>query len=347
LEEGLGIRRIAALTGRKSNTILYMLRRRGIPVRAQLQVPEIDVEWLRTRYLTDGAHIEDIATEAHLTRNQIGHLLVVHHIPVRRPIRRRFRPDREWLYQKYVIENLSSAQICELTGYSRHGLGRLIREYELERKGQSRPKLEITRDELYQLHVVEGLTAVKIAARLGCNHATISRLIKQYQLDPGRPLVNERMIPPISHDELWKLYWVDQLSTAGIAARYGVRKELVRRWCNILDVPRRKWNGPDVYPTFVRPRTSDAPDKRDGREFNASERNHILTRDGWQCRMPGCSCTEAWRLEVHHIIPVKSGGGNALDNGVTLCTACHDSILNRETDFTTLFQALVNQPREH
>lgn len=343
LEQGLSIRQIAKLTGRKSHTILYLLRRRGIPVRSQAALPEIDIDWLRKRYLEDGAPLREIAKEANLTYNQIQHLLRVHHLPVRRPIQRDYKPDRDWLYQKYVIEGLSSQQICELTGYSRQGLRRLMRQFGLEPKGRSLPALAITYDELYQLHVVDGLTAVKIAARLGCAHTTISRLIKRYRLDPARPLANERMVPPISRDVLWKFYWVDQLSTDGIAQRFNVSKGTVRRWMKILQVPARKWNGPDIYPTYAPGRTSPAPDKRDGREFDATERNAILTRDSWRCRMPGCACTEAWRLEVHHIIPIKHGGDNALTNGITLCTSCHDSILNRELNFVTLFQSLVNE----
>jgi 5-methylcytosine-specific restriction endonuclease McrA len=342
LEEQLGIRQIAKLTERNDNTILYLLRRRDIPVRQPPQLPEIDVEWLRRRYTDEQASYTDICAESGLTRNQIGHLLRIHKIPTRRPIKRTFRPDHDWLVQKYVVEGLSSAQICKLTGYSKQGLKLLRESYELDSKGRSLPKLDITREELYQLHVIEGLTAVKIAARLGCHNATISKLIKEYELDPGRALINETMVPPLSHDELWKLYWVDMQSAGAIATRYSVSSHTVLRWMKYHDIPRRRWNGPEIYPTFRRSR-STGPKRRYGQEFDAQERNKILTRDGWMCRMPGCGCTEAWRLEVHHIIPVKNGGTHALTNGITLCNDCHDRILNRELDFATLFQDLVKQ----
>ena len=47
--------------------------------------------------------------------------------------------------------------------------------------------------------------------------------------------------------------------------------------------------------------------------------NAIKERDGWCCTE--CGSTEG--LHAHHIKPVILGGKNTLDNGRTLCTACH------------------------
>lgn len=250
--------------------------------------------------------------------------------------RRKFVPTRDWLIENYVNGKLSSKQICEITGYSKNGLNRLFKSYGLELKGISLPKLEITRDELYQLHVVEGLTAVKIAARLGCHNSAISRLIKKYELDAGRQLVNVPMIPLLSHDELWKLYWVDKKSAGDIATQYGVVRSTVLRWMQYYSIPRRKWNGGEVKRTYVR---NPNANNRGGREFNAQERERIFQRDERHCRMPGCRCPE--RLEVHHILPIKYGGDNVLDNGITLCYWCHKSIKYRELEFVSLFQSIL------
>lgn len=250
--------------------------------------------------------------------------------------RRKFVPTRDWILENYVNGDLSSAQICEITGYSKNGLNRLLKSYGVELKGQSLPKVEISREQLYQLHVVEGLTAVKIAARLGCHNSLISRLIRKYELDPGRQLVNIPMEPPLLHDELWKLYWVDEYSAGDIAEKYGVARSTVLRWMQLCSIPRRKWNGGEVKRTYVR---NPSVNNRDGREFNAQERERIFQRDDRHCRMPGCVRTE--RLEVHHILPIKYGGDNTLNNGITLCYWCHESIKYRELDFVTLFQGII------
>lgn len=48
-------------------------------------------------------------------------------------------------------------------------------------------------------------------------------------------------------------------------------------------------------------------------------KRNALDRDGWRCR----DCAKAGRLEVHHVRPLREGGGNALANLRTLCVACH------------------------
>jgi transposase len=338
LEEGLSTLAIAQMTGRAASKINVRMHQFNIPMRKPV---EVDRNWLEQKYVVERLPVKDIAREAGVKPDRITHLVrTVYKLPLKRPICRQFQPTREWLVQKYVVENLSSAEICELTGYSKGGLQKLIREYRLERKGRSLPKLNVSKEELYQLHVVEGLTAVRIAQKFGCHNSTISRLIKEYELDPERPLVNIPATPPLTRDELWKMYWVDQMSTQKIADHFEVSKSTAQRWFKMLEVSTRKWNGGEVKRTYVRTYTKA---NRFGQEFNAQERERIMQRDGMKCRMPGCSSKS--NLEVHHIIPIEHDGTNALDNGITLCHKCHESIRRRELQFVTLFQELLINPQ--
>jgi transposase len=337
LEEGLGTRDIAQLTGRGVGRISMLLRKYRIPTRQP--PPLLEREWLESHYRYLGVSIQEIAAEAGVTYAHVVYSLQRHHIPTRRKTRTKVeKPTSDWLREKYVVEGLSTAQICEMTGYSAPGLLRLMREYGIERQGQSLPKLDISREELYELHVVQGLTAVRIAARLGCHNATISRLIRQYQLDPGRPLVNARKEPPLTREELWKLYWVDGLSAGSIAKRYHVSVGTVRRWFHRREIEMRAWNGGDFSRTYTRSQAIN----RNNHEFSTAERDRIIQRDGNLCRMPGCGKSQ--RLEVHHILPIKAGGSHDVENGITLCHDCHESILGREMGFVLLFQELVLNP---
>lgn len=51
-------------------------------------------------------------------------------------------------------------------------------------------------------------------------------------------------------------------------------------------------------------------------------------RDQYRCQH--CGVHEAYYrkvdLHVHHILPVKDGGGNGLENLITLCKTCHDQV---------------------
>lgn len=51
-------------------------------------------------------------------------------------------------------------------------------------------------------------------------------------------------------------------------------------------------------------------------------RRDVKARDNYQCSV--CGATTG--LEVHHIIKVKHGGTNELDNLITLCSSCHRAI---------------------
>ena len=57
----------------------------------------------------------------------------------------------------------------------------------------------------------------------------------------------------------------------------------------------------------------------------------ILKRDNLLCQICKNSLQDKtrripWRLEVHHIVARMHGGKNTLDNGITLCTFCHEFI---------------------
>lgn len=59
-----------------------------------------------------------------------------------------------------------------------------------------------------------------------------------------------------------------------------------------------------------------------------SIRRAVLSRDGHRCTTAGCGATAF--LEVHHVVPRSRGGGNAPENLVTLCSACHRHAHERE-----------------
>ena len=61
--------------------------------------------------------------------------------------------------------------------------------------------------------------------------------------------------------------------------------------------------------------------RQTGRREWASIRRTILARDGRRCQ----ECGKAGRLEVHHLLPLKHGGDDSVDNLKTMCRDCHIS----------------------
>lgn len=58
------------------------------------------------------------------------------------------------------------------------------------------------------------------------------------------------------------------------------------------------------------------------------QRRRILTRDGGQCQIEGC--TSVYRLQPHHIVERSRGGTNEDDNLVTLCWTHHHRMIHGE-----------------
>ncbi len=48
----------------------------------------------------------------------------------------------------------------------------------------------------------------------------------------------------------------------------------------------------------------------------------VKERDRYTCRNPECGC-RSLRVQAHHIVFRQDGGGDDLDNGITLCPVCH------------------------
>ncbi len=81
------------------------------------------------------------------------------------------------------------------------------------------------------------------------------------------------------------------------------------------------------------------------RDFYSPEykrwRTNVFIRDGYQCKMPGCNSKR--HVQAHHI---DTWANNAytrfsVDNGITLCRACHERIHKKESHFAPLFKKVI------
>ena len=243
-------------------------------------------------------------------------------------------PTKEFLAECLRNNMTLDAIVAACPTCSRATAHRLIVRYGLVKPKYYAPR-GISRETLYQLHVVEGLTAVRIAALLGCHNSTVSKFIRKYGLDPERQLVNHKRVPLLSRDKLTQLYVVEQKSCSEIGKQYGVSKITVNRWLHDYGIPTRVWDQ-RRRTTYTRSRY---PSTRFGKDFSQTTRLKIMRRDGWKCLM--CGRADKWLLEAHHIVPVSDGGLATIENGATVCKQCHITIKNREREYITFFQQTI------
>lgn len=67
-------------------------------------------------------------------------------------------------------------------------------------------------------------------------------------------------------------------------------------------------------------------------------RKYVVLRDNCKCRVCGKSNT---KLEVHHIVPKRSGGTDNVNNLITLCRECHIKTFKKEEMFIDYFKNIL------
>jgi len=72
-------------------------------------------------------------------------------------------------------------------------------------------------------------------------------------------------------------------------------------------------------------------------------RKAVLKRDKNRCQMPGCTYRRKRHLQVHHIQRWADSPWLRFEvqNGITLCKACHYSIRNNERFYISTFMGIV------
>lgn len=106
-------------------------------------------------------------------------------------------------------------------------------------------------------------------------------------------------------------------------------------------------DGRPVAPAVAAAKTCDAviqdtirggPDRS---TIPPSVRRAVLARDGHRCAAPGCRSRRF--LEIHHVRPRSRGGGHDPANLVTLCSACH-RLVHEKDGLAALRPAAVTPP---
>ena len=75
----------------------------------------------------------------------------------------------------------------------------------------------------------------------------------------------------------------------------------------------------------------------------AEWRKRIFRRDGRRCQMPSCSSRR--RLQAHHIQTWAHAPQLRYDedNGITLCSTCHQTVNRHEGEYALLFFDIVRK----
>jgi hypothetical protein len=197
--------------------------------------------------------------------------------------------------------------------------------------------------EMVRLYVEDGLTSPQIGERMGVPQRTVHRYLKK----AGAP-IRKRSDPShkILADREWlenEYYWKGR-STPHIAAEVGCTARTVLWWLNRHEIMTRPAGAEKGHYRNSSEETREKlrqarigllaghthPNWKGGVRYRDPERYTrgsvqwtaaVKERDGWKC----VECGSADDLETHHIKRWVDHPElrHDLDNGVTLCKACH------------------------
>jgi AraC-like DNA-binding protein len=151
-----------------------------------------DTQWLRERYLVQGARMKDIAAEVGCRELAVRKALVRAKIPLRGvpPIYPQLR-DRDWMRRQYVEQRIDVAGIAAQLGCHPDTVRRAVAAAGIPRTGPTRPRRRrfpalADQDWLRRRYLTEHASLQELAGEIGCSIRAVRNALAEAQV-PMRP----------------------------------------------------------------------------------------------------------------------------------------------------------------
>lgn len=243
---------------------------------------------------------------------------------------RRFTFDADELEERYIREGLSIQECADHFGCSTTLIEFRLAEYGIPTRPPGSQPVEVTRDELEELYVEQGLTTIEVADRLDCHPSTVGKKLREHGIP--RTGENHGRSIHIPERELAVLYIEEGQTTYQLAERFECGPTVIER--------RLRWYGIDT-------RHTSAGDRGGSYNYGSNwkrQRRKALEQAGYRCER--CGMTQAEHrerygdptrgvglgLDVHHRVKAKLcrrwdlpslEEANRLANLEVLCQECH------------------------
>ena len=144
---------------------------------------------------------------------------------IQRRVRKLNIPPND-LYRMYVLEKKSVLQISKKYNCGTHGVYNHLRKNNVPlRQRGNESRLEIPKEALHKMHIVNHKSIRKIAEELGHDARTVRRHMVEHDVQIRQQTTTRRA--EISRDTLHRLYVVDKKSSAQIAEQFGCSLETI------------------------------------------------------------------------------------------------------------------------
>lgn len=234
-----------------------------------------------------------------------------------------------------IESGLTNKEIANRWDCHRKTIANWVKKHELtEGRRAANPKLK-DEDYLRREYVEKERTVSEIGENLGCGDSTVSRWLNRHGVKTRdgeyKPVLSES-----DKNEVVRLYEEEYLSMEKIADRFGCSTGPIFDTLSERDID----TGKSRYSGHRNDLFNGGKYLRDGLRLLMGNESWYKTKRrvredaGRECEMCGGDNGDK-RLDVHHIIPIVSGGCNDDELLMALCRGCHSKADSVARDIST------------
>jgi uncharacterized protein YjcR len=279
---------------------------------------------LRSLYIGEDLTTREIGEKLGCSRKTVENWLKKHDIEKSKPWE-----DEERL-RSLRQQGLSEADIADELECSQATVHNWLNQFGIDTSRTRTEQPWHDEETLRELYVESEMTMDEVASELGCGRQAIEVWIHRHDIET-RSYNPETPEALQDESELRSMYLSDGMSTDAIAEQLDCAPSTVHGWLHGHGIETRTVGS---QPGELHHRWKGGVDEYYGDNW-AKQRRKALRRDNYECQRCGITQSEHRNqtdigLDVHHKTPIRTfqspEGANTLDNLVTLCRSCHNSI---------------------
>ena len=253
---------------------------------------------------------------------------------------------KEFLYQKYVLENRTVEQLAHELEVSKDSIKGKLRRFGIRKKSfKLGNEIYDSKDWLYDQYVIKQKGYTTIANEVGVSYTTILDRILFFgwdlrghkDIDKGKP----RRGTKHSQESLIKIR-KSRVKNRIISNCFFCKRSF-ERVNSTFNRSERNFCSYECFRQYLKENRVIPNDITDSAEYK-EWRKQVYTRDSYRCQMPNCN-SKTKNIAAHHIYPKRSFPDKQFDlnNGITLCKKCHERTYGKENEFIDVLVRVVQK----
>lgn len=202
VDQGLLQKEVAERLGVSVYDVLAELKRHNITFRHSpgARIARPDRETVAALYTRQDLTVTEIGRRLGVSGNTVTNLILRYGIERRQTAAQRsgIRKNRELLYELYVINRMSSAQIAQTLGIHESYVNKCLRFHGIEKRPL---KITLEREVIKKLIVDEALSYRRAAKKLGVSCKVLIREVRRYGLSRPWPTRTQISKSDIDHED--------------------------------------------------------------------------------------------------------------------------------------------------